>query len=448
MPPGALLRYHGPMAKPAKEPRRIALRLLTEFRCLADACEDPCCSNWTVLVDEGHYDRIRLALQRDHEADPSRPPPSVVQELPPPRRTRATFGHLQLAPNGDCSLLGPDRLCTLQARHGEDHLPNVCAMYPRTLRRAPQALELSAEPSCPEVSRLLLLRPGAADLIEVDAALLHRGSQVADCRNLGPQAEYLDPLRETLQALLDATDYPLQSRLFFATFFAGNVSNPMLALHDPRSAPAIAEARRHAVDPAMQAALHERLQVGLRTVAPALTLVLSAIGTRVHHESGAFHRFVGQVWRSYVDEPGSGVRVVEEDATHLTIATSAPPLWDAYAARRARVEAVFGDFLSAAFHRFARHYVFREWLFQSPTALVHLQALLLRIAVLRFLLLSHPGAAAAAATGDEAALGRLLVEVSYSFARVVDHNTLFADLQGQALGKMKGAGDVVGLLRI
>lgn len=435
---------------PSQPPRRLALRYMTAFQCLGGDCEDCCCRDWAIQIDQPHYDKVRRVLERD----PSGPGPAVLKLLPPSERSGPSFARMALREDGTCPLLGADHLCDLHRHHGESMLPDGCAMYPRTIKRSGTTLELTGELSCPQVVRLALLQDDATLLLPAEPPLLGRGVVLRDSRfEASTAAAQLDPLRGALYGLMEAP-YPLASRLFFNSYLCAQAA----ALLSPGGAAADLDALRERMgDARMLDALHQRFTAGRDEVKPALQAVLGTVGTRVHLPSGAFHRFVGAVWESYAAEPGSGVTITlrsTEGEGRLQVSLDPALLLGAYQRRRERVEPVFRSLLDRALTHYARHYWIKEWFTESPDLHVHNLTLLLRLAVLRFLVLSHPEALAAAASaqadgaGDEAALGRLLVTACYSFARVIDHHSAFAEALHRSLQPMKNLGDAVALILI
>jgi hypothetical protein len=71
------------------------------------------------------------------------------------------------------------------------------------------------------------------------------------------------------------------------------------------------------------------------------------------------------------------------------------------------------------------NYFLQDWYTSSPNLAVHTQNLLLRLAILRFLLLCHPNVAPASSEIDEQVLDRAAVEVFYKFSRGVEHSPPF-----------------------
>jgi len=114
------------------------------FRCLAGACPDSCCKEWTVQVDEKSA--------------------SLYQALPGPlgddlRRVMAVEDGdtvLTLTPDGRCPMWRDDGLCRIQAQLGEESLCHTCQQFPRLRHDYGDFAELGLELSCPEAARLIL----------------------------------------------------------------------------------------------------------------------------------------------------------------------------------------------------------------------------------------------------------------------------------------------------
>ena len=204
----------------------IALKYVTRFRCLGSACEDTCCSGWTVHVSERDYrnaeravsgckaDRERFHRSFERSGDETNTGSTNVKPGPPnhdvtgepSERFRRSFegrgdetgagagppeqgaggepGHwLEGEPRGEeradvkgyarirmradtdrCPWL-EDGLCALQSRYGASALPDVCMVYPRILSETPHSRETAGCLSCPEMARELLLHDDACSWV-------------------------------------------------------------------------------------------------------------------------------------------------------------------------------------------------------------------------------------------------------------------------------------------
>ena len=113
------------------------------FQCIADRCDDSCCKEWDVQVDEisaQYYrslsgplgDRLREVLHTENGE-------SVMTII-----------------DGRCPMWRTDGLCRIQAELGEQALCRTCREFPRLTHDYGDFLELQLELSCPEAARFIL----------------------------------------------------------------------------------------------------------------------------------------------------------------------------------------------------------------------------------------------------------------------------------------------------
>ena len=113
------------------------------FSCIAGACPDSCCKEWSVDVDPhaaAFYrqlpgslgDRLREVLQDTED------------------------GTIMTIENGRCPMWRTDGLCRIQAELGHDALCKVCQEFPRLTHDYGDFTELGLELSCPEAARIIL----------------------------------------------------------------------------------------------------------------------------------------------------------------------------------------------------------------------------------------------------------------------------------------------------
>jgi len=114
-----------------------------KFVCIAGACPDSCCKEWSVDVDRSAAafyralpgplgDRLRAVLQDTEDG--------TVMEIE----------------NGRCPMWRADGLCRIQAELGHDALCKVCREFPRLTHDYGNFVEQGLELSCPEAARLIL----------------------------------------------------------------------------------------------------------------------------------------------------------------------------------------------------------------------------------------------------------------------------------------------------
>lgn len=115
------------------------------FRCLAGACPDSCCQEWSVIVDpeKAAFYRSLPGTLGDALRRALRPTPEGETEM-------------CLESSGRCPMWRPDGLCRIQAELGEQALCRVCRDFPRLRHDYGDFAELGLELSCPEAARLIL----------------------------------------------------------------------------------------------------------------------------------------------------------------------------------------------------------------------------------------------------------------------------------------------------
>jgi lysine-N-methylase len=183
-----------------------------DFRCIGPACEDSCCEEWTVHVDQGTFEKYQNL--------PAGPLRTLLDEnvlrLPHPAQASggpaaAAFAQIRMDSNRKCPLLTADGLCRIQVEHGEEFLPHSCATYPRVTYCIDGATEKALSLSCPEAARLVLLNPQLNAGARQDGGLrpgadhTHAG---------GPGLSYFWSIRNAALALVENRVYPLWQRLF------------------------------------------------------------------------------------------------------------------------------------------------------------------------------------------------------------------------------------------
>lgn len=488
---------HGAVAPDAEGGAPIlALRYMLDFRCIGGECEDTCCAGgWTIYVDEGHFVKLRRLLHKvgggaagagsTAESAPAPDPgqssdgaqlgqvpfEGLMTPLPKEERTSRAFAKMLLTSDGRCPMLTSGSLCALHGQHGEAVLPDTCATYPRHVSRVGNRLELAGSMSCPEVARRALLPEDATDLVQAPRSLLGRGQLQQTAPDGPPGGDpraahvHLDEVRGTMVRLLGLDQFALTSRLFLCAFLA----------HKTDGLPRTAEGALHPMPLLRHTAqmeninvlteLDRRLWQSIPSAPPPILLLLSVFRAQRRVPGGEnFARLVNDVMGSYAQE-------ALRDGQVRTV-PAAPPADGAAADDQAQVESFSPGWLSAAYGRrqgavqgvffrridryllnYARHFWMKDWYLQSPSLRQHAQGLLLRIALVRFLLLSHPDALAAAEMqpreAGEAKLDKLAVRIFYTLSRTIEHSDGFRELMAQELERhAPGVPDAIRLLAV
>jgi len=118
------------------------------FRCIAGACPDSCCKEWSVQVD-------------DFSAEYYRSLPGDLGDTLRRVLVEEDGDTVMAIRDGRCPMWRQDGLCRIQAELGEEALCDVCRDFPRISHDFGDFAELQLELSCPEAARLILTAPPA-----------------------------------------------------------------------------------------------------------------------------------------------------------------------------------------------------------------------------------------------------------------------------------------------
>ena len=192
------------------------------FRCIGPACEDSCCEEWTIHVDQSTFEK--------YQALPSGPLRTIVDEsiLRISEETSTTGGSAgaaafaQIHMNADhkCPLLCAGGLCRMQVEHGEAFLSHMCTTYPRIVSSIDGVTEKALSLSCPEAARLVLLNPLLATSTAENVELPMRDE--IDCGD-NPWLPHFWPIRDFALALVRNRVYPLWQRLLLIGLFSSRL---------------------------------------------------------------------------------------------------------------------------------------------------------------------------------------------------------------------------------
>ena len=114
-----------------------------QFTCIASACPDSCCKEWSVTVDEEAASRYRSL-------------PGALGDRLRQVLTEEDGDTVMTIENGRCPMWRADGLCRIQAELGHEGLCQVCRDFPRLRHDYGDFVELGLELSCPEAARLIL----------------------------------------------------------------------------------------------------------------------------------------------------------------------------------------------------------------------------------------------------------------------------------------------------
>lgn len=120
------------------------------FRCKGGACRNSCCEGWQIGVGMQEYFKL-IGMDCSEDLHRRLECAFRVPESPSPERFRV------IAPDwmGRCPLHGSDGLCMLQKECGADVLPEICRVYPRSMKAEAGMNQACCSGSCEAVVELL-----------------------------------------------------------------------------------------------------------------------------------------------------------------------------------------------------------------------------------------------------------------------------------------------------
>lgn len=122
----------------------LAVDLLYDFQCIADACPNTCCAGWNIAIDEKTYQKMVeneeiLGIAADDWLE---------------KKDKIYFSILDNERR--CRMLNEKNLCNVVLKLGSKYLSDTCTCYPRIISRYGSVMEGNIQVSCPEVIRRLM----------------------------------------------------------------------------------------------------------------------------------------------------------------------------------------------------------------------------------------------------------------------------------------------------
>lgn len=132
------------------------------FRCKGGACRHTCCRGWNISVNMHEYFALRSLPCSESLRGKLDGALSIISDT-----DRERFAAFVRREDGSCPLLREDGLCALQHECGEEPLPTVCRVYPRSVR-CDYAREIALSASCEAVTEALLGSTAPLKFVERD----------------------------------------------------------------------------------------------------------------------------------------------------------------------------------------------------------------------------------------------------------------------------------------
>lgn len=391
----------------------VTARYMTKFRCLGGQCEDTCCGGGSVPVEETAHRHLRVLAEGDPFAE------QLLDEGIELTPAGKTFARLRFHPTGYCRMLDDAGLCRVHARFGHEALFGVCMTYPRYVSAIDERLEHFGTVACPEVARLCLLAEDGFALEPTESGTAPRVLR-NQFRTEDPYFKPFYVVREGLLTLLSLPGYLLQDRLFMALFAAGKLDSVLhpgcapLELRDLQRALAA-----FATEPVVRAILGNYRALSVDG-ALALQVITGGLrpATSTQPADGArrdrFEALLREVWASYALPSNHAPR---DEQLQLT--------WQRYVKFRKAVPALIMLRVDACLSRYAVNHLMTTPYMLSSSLFAYLSDLAIRIAILRFLLLTQ----LAGFVGSDETADALIVRTVSSSVRRLEHTDVLSHLR-------------------
>jgi lysine-N-methylase len=194
---------------------------MKQFSCIGAECEDTCCAWWGISIDKATHDKylnISDRTMRDRLSSNM-----TIKK----NGTQRDYAEMNLnRENGNCGMLESGR-CSIHAQLGEEYLSSTCATYPRIINDLNNSQEVSAQISCPEVARLVLLNPKGIEFFQEDE-LIAENLQSKRKVTLHTSENSIEPyfweIRIAAIAILQNRDFNFPHRLIILGLLCENIN--------------------------------------------------------------------------------------------------------------------------------------------------------------------------------------------------------------------------------
>ena len=164
------------------EPLWLEPDYFENFKCKCGACRSCCCDGWDIAVSQEEYFHL-IGMECSDELHHRLECAFRVPEDPSPQRFRLISSNWL----GECPMRDADGLCMLQKECGEEALPKICRVYPRSLKKEGELLQACCSNGCEAVVEALMAqdrlrfrfahlhaRPELVEVVDVNMLMLGR----------------------------------------------------------------------------------------------------------------------------------------------------------------------------------------------------------------------------------------------------------------------------------
>ena len=169
-----------------------------DFSCKCGDCRRSCCEGWNVGISQQNYFKI-LGMECSEQLSQRLQRAFYIPRGATPER----YALLNHDWQGNCPLRAENGMCALQLEMGEDAIPDICRLYPRSVRG--EYAEACLSNSCERVVEMLLERERPIRFVEVELKELSDDRELPSRLALRMQCiGLLQDRRSTLAESLDS----------------------------------------------------------------------------------------------------------------------------------------------------------------------------------------------------------------------------------------------------
>ena len=407
---------------------------MRHFHCLGGECEDTCCQNWDINLDKSHYNRLLKSVEPNPHDKELFDRNIFLHDQSSASQTN--YAYIKMSESGYCPFYTETGLCYVHDKYGIEPLNDTCTFFPRVLSQSDDVIELTGALSCPEVVRLCLFSEEAAQPME-EASLdilpraeypLSRKVQV-DSNNYTDK--FLD-VRQEMIVIMSDSDYSFEARLYFLANFCYRLASHYH--HGCENNRRVDEEIKRIHSKEIKNQLDDYFFKFTNSEPVAIVVIQAILQLRIQHDG---NDKLSQLVRSILEkykinyERSEDFDVYGENIPPDILAAAFQQHWE-------RLNTRFGVILEECFSRHVVNCLQREWFISMPDPFSYIHMLTIRLAVLRFLITSHPDIISLLKNDNDDVSSieefkKIMVEIVYLYARSIDHNHTFLHVVYQAM---------------
>lgn len=409
-------------------PSVTALRYMTRFQCIADKCEDTCCSGMKILLTENDRDRMLKALGNTPAGKAE--VMAAIEEQPD--LGAPYFAVLKHNEQKRCRFLDGQNLCGVHKQHGIEALGDICATFPRTRHYGPGGrIQVTGAMGCPEVVRLAILADDGLDMVEGDAQMTDRVKPALPDQY--PYGVLLDLVVASGRKVLEQRSVSLATRVLLLAELGRRVDGFFTPWAEKVDEAKLREELDKVQSPLMASEMEAHLKQSKHPPADALDIVVGLLGT-VPKDAPARSHLIPVALHHYLQ--------AARTANPALGAKDGPPFWpsvmEAFRGQRARTSAALKGSLEQWQERYLVHDWYHEWYTYSPSLSAHAFKMAVRLCAIQVLLAGHPSMWTEGAIALPDAQ-KAMVEAFQVYGRYVERNpdvfpTLERSFSPEAMG--------------